>query len=414
MHDAMTERAAEGLRAGEHPIEPLVQLSVGEARVTLLGTAHISRASVEQVRELLHQEPGCYAAVAVELCDSRYQALTDPDALAQLDLFAVIREKRAHMVAANLALSAYQQRLAEQIGIEPGAEQREAITQARRLDLPVLLIDREIGITLRRAARNLGFFKRINLFAGLLASLLARDKVTEADIEALKQGDVLETAFSEFAENRQDLFQPLISERDAFMAARLREEIDQHGYPQVLAVIGAGHCKGVARELSQQSQPPGELIAALQTVPPAGLITRALPWLVVVIILGLFAYGFTQGQGVGWDVIGDWVLINGGLCALGAALAGAHPLTVLGAFCAAPFTSLNPTIGAGMVTAGIELFLRRPRVGDFRTLRDDAARWSGWWRNRVARILLVFVFSTIGSAFGTYIAGFHLVTRLFA
>ncbi len=391
---------------------PFQQLSVGSAAISLLGTAHVSRVSVEQVKDLL-REPACFDAVAVELCQSRYQSLIDPDGLAQLDLFAVIRQKRAYMVAANLALSAYQHRLAEQIGVDPGAEQREAIIQAQRLGIPILLIDREIGVTLKRAASNLGFFGRINLFVGLLGGLLSRDRVTEDDIESLKQGDVLETAFSEFAENRKDLFKSLISERDSFMAARLREDIQQQGYSRVLAVIGAGHCKGVARELLEQTQPPAELIAQLQTVPPAGLLWRTLPWLVVAVILGLFAYGFTRGPTVGWDVVSDWVLINGGLSALGAALAGAHPLTVLGAFCAAPLTSLNPTIGAGMVTAGIELALRRPRVGDFKTLREAVSHWSGWWRNRVARTLLVFVFSTIGSALGTYIAGFHVLSRLF-
>jgi pheromone shutdown protein TraB len=437
----------------------LQQVAIGDAVVTLLGTAHVSRLSVAQVGELL-AEPGCYDAVAVELCESRYQAIMDPDALSRLDLFAVIREKRAHMVAANLALSAYQQRLADQVGVEPGAEQREAIKQARRLALPVLLIDREIGVTLKRVARRLGFFKRINLFAGLLAGLLSREQVTEDDIEALKQGDVLETAFSEFAASRKDLYEPLISERDSFMAIRLRQEMARHGYRRVLAVVGAGHCRGLAHALTEPLTDPlpessseplpeplskqaagehsalpdapaatperlterlterlaerlAQRLAALEEVPAPGLLWRAFPWLVVMVILGLFAYGFTQGPELGWDLVWDWVLINGGLSALGAALAGAHPLTVLGAFCAAPLTSLNPTIGAGMVTGGIELFLRRPRVGDFRSLREDVARWSGWWRNRVARILLVFVFSTLGSALGTYIAGFHLVGQLF-
>jgi pheromone shutdown-related protein TraB len=402
----------------EHPAtEPLVELTLGQTQVTLLGTAHVSRASIDQVAARL-RDPGCYSAVAVELCPSRYQALTDPNALARLDLFAVLREKRAHMVAAHLALSAYQQRLAAQLGVEPGAEQREAIEQAQRLGLPVWLIDRDIGITLRRAARNLSWWQRLNLFAGLVAGLLSREQVTEQDIETLKQGDVLETAFSEFAHNRQSLFEPLITERDRYMAARLRAEIAALNVPadteiKVLVVIGAGHCKGLARELKTQSGPPQQLLADLQAVPPAGGFWQGLPWLIVAIILGLFVYGFTQGPDIGWEVLGDWVLINGGLCALGAALAGAHPLTVLGAFCAAPLTSLNPTIGAGMVVGAIELLLRRPRVADFHDLRDHIARWSGWWHNRVARVLLVFVLSTLGSALGTYIAGFHLVARLF-
>ena len=125
-----------------------------------------------------------------------------------------------------------------------------------------------------------------------------------------------------------------------------------------------------------------------------------------------FAIGFKRSPELGFSLIKEWVLINGGLSALGALLATAHPLTVLGAFLAAPLTSLNPTIGAGMVTGAIELFLRRPKVEDFGQLRQDTSRWRGWWQNRVSRVLLVFFFSTLGSAAGTYIAGFRIFDKL--
>jgi pheromone shutdown-related protein TraB len=386
--------------------------AAGTTRITLLGTAHVSRASAAKVAELLGEDGLDVDAVAVELCHGRYQSMTDPDALARMDLFAVIRQGRAYMVAASLALSAYQQRLADQFGIEPGAEQRAAIRLAESRHLPVLLIDRDLGTTLRRAARNLGFFKRLHLFSGMLVGLLSRERVTEREVERLKQGDMLETAFSEFAEDRAELYRPLISERDRYMAARLRQESAAHRYRHVLAVVGAGHLKGLAEQLATDGTPPERVIAELDRVPPGSRLWRVLPWLVAAAVLGVFIYGFTRSPALGWNLIADWVLINGGLSALGTALAGAHPLTVLGAFCAAPLTSLNPTIGAGMVAGALELALRRPSVGDFSRLREDVASVRGWWRNRVSRVLLVFLFSTLGSALGTYLAGFRLVDRL--
>ena len=382
------------------------------AELMLLGTAHVSRSSAEKVRELLESDDGDFDAVAVELCPSRYNAMMQPDSLSRMDLFAVIREKRVYMVAASLALSAYQQRLADQFGIEPGAEQRMAIRLAEARGLPVLLIDREVGVTLRRAAQNLGWWKRLNLFSGLLAGMLSREQVTEDEIERLKQGDVLETTFAEFAEDRRDLYLPLIEERDRYMAARLVQELREHGYRNLLAVVGAGHLKGLSEQLSQPPADPQQALAELDDVPPRARAWRYLPWAIVAVILGLFAYGFTRSPELGWNLVLDWVLINGGLSALGTVIAGAHPLTVLGAFCAAPLTSLNPTIGAGMVAGAIELSLRRPSVGDFSSLREDVTSVRGWWRNRVSRVLLVFIFSTIGSAAGTYVAGFRIVGRL--
>jgi pheromone shutdown-related protein TraB len=405
-------------QTAEPPQEPTRQIAVDGADILLLGTAHVSRASVEQVHNLLTADgdgaDARFDAVAVELCASRFEALSDPDRLHRMDLFAVIREQRVYVVAASLALAAYQQRLADQFGIEPGAEQRAAIQLAQERGLPVLLVDRDIGVTLRRAAANLGWWKRLNLFTGLLAGMLSRDQVSEEEIERLKQGDVLETTFAEFAEDRRDLFVPLISERDGYMAARLRQEIHQHGYRRVLAVLGAGHLAGVAEGLraSAETEDPAGVIAELNRVPSRSRFWRLMPWLVVVVILGVFIYGFTQSRELGWNLVWDWVLINGGLSALGAAIAAAHPLTVLVSFCAAPLTSLNPTIGAGMVAAAAELALRRPSVGDFASLRDDVTTLRGWWRNRVSHVLTVFILASLGSAIGTYVAGFRIVGRL--
>jgi pheromone shutdown-related protein TraB len=392
--------------------EPRIDVQLAGSAITLLGTAHVSRASAEKVEELL--ATGDYDAVAVELCPSRLNALIDPDAMARMDLFAVIRSGRVYMVVASLALSAYQQRLADQFGIEPGAEQRVAIRLARERHLPVLLVDREIGVTLRRVAANLPWWKRLGLFSGLLASMLTRSSVDEGEIDRLKEGDVLETTFAEFAEDRQDLFVPLIEERDRYIAARLREEVVREGHENILAVLGAGHLKGVVRYLGETERNPGEEIAELERVPAPTRWPKLIPWLIVALILAGFAYGFVRSPQLGWGLVLDWVLINGSLSALGALVAAAHPLTVAAAFVAAPLTSLNPAVGAGMVTGAIELYLRKPSVGDFGRLRHDTAEIRGWWRNRVSRVLLVFLLSTLGSAIGTYVAGLRIAGRLFA
>lgn len=387
----------------------LRQVEVNGTLVTLLGTAHISRSSAEQVaREL---DTGAYHAVAIELCPSRFETLTHPDKLAELDLMQVIRQGKASMVMANLAMAAYQQRLGEQLGIEPGAEMRMAIDQADKHDLPVVLIDREIGVTLKRTARSLGWWRRAVLFTGLIGSLLSREEVSEEDIEHLKEGDVLETTFAEFAHDRQDLYLPLIDERDRYMAARLREAVEQAPGRPMLAVVGAGHLAGIARYLERETDPRATL-DTLEHIPPKSRWPRLIPWVIAGLILLGFYLGFSRNPDVGWQMVRDWVVINGGLSALGALIAAAHPLTILTAFIAAPLTSLNPTIGAGMVTAAAELWLRKPQVGDFGRLRHDTTELRGWWRNRVSRTLLVFLLSTLGSAAGTYLAGYLIYDRL--
>lgn len=391
--------------------EPRREIRIGESQVTLLGTAHVSRASAEMVKTLL--ETGKYDAVAVELCPSRFNALINPDDLAKMDLLKVVKERRVAMVMASLALGAYQQRLAEQFGIEPGAEQREAIRIAKESQRPLLLIDREISVTLKRVAGNLAWWKRLGLFAGLIGAIISKEEVSEAEIEHLKEGDILETTFAEFAEDRQDLYLPLIDERDRYMAARLLQEIEQQGHENLLAVVGAGHMNGIARYL--ETPPPGsadEVIAQLDQQPRPSRWPKLIPWLIVALVLSGFFIGFQRSPDLGWELVFEWVVINGGLSALGALLAAAHPLTVLTAFLAAPLTSLNPTVGAGMVTAATEIFLRKPTVADFGRLRSDTTSLRGWWRNRVSRTLLIFFLSTLGSAVGTYVAGFRIFDRL--
>jgi pheromone shutdown-related protein TraB len=390
--------------------EPTVDLDLDDTHLTLLGTAHVSRASADEVERLL--AGGDYDAVAVELCGSRYRAMIEPDAVAKMDLFQVIKNRQVPMVAASLVLGAFQQRVAEQIGVEPGAEMRAAINGAEARGLPLYLIDRDVGVTLRRAYHSVPWWQRFYLMAALISSAFSRSSIDEADVEALKHGDLLESAFAEFAQRSGVLFRPLIAERDEYLAARLLQEMQRDHPSRLLAVIGAGHLKGVEHHLRNGLDGLAGRLRALAVIPPPSRWLTALPWLVVAVILAGFALGFARSPDLGWRLISEWVLINGGLSAAGAALAGGHVLTVLSAFAAAPLTSLNPSIGAGMVTGAVELTLRRPTVGDFARVRRETSRFSGWWRNPVSRCLLVFVFSSLGSILGTYLAGARIVGLL--
>ncbi|HSS06602.1 MAG TPA: TraB/GumN family protein [Rhodanobacteraceae bacterium] len=391
--------------------QPVARVRRGDVEFVLLGTAHVSRASAEAVRAMLERET--FDAVAVELCESRFRSLRNPEAFRELDLFQVIRQGKAGLVAANLALSAFQRRLAEQFGIEAGAEMKAAIEGAEARGLPVWLIDREVGVTLKRAYRSVGFLDRLGIIGGLGASLLTREDVSEDEIEKLKQGDLLGSMFNEFARESPPLYEALIAERDRYMTASLREETTRHPVKRVLVVIGAGHLQGITRELNAQIEPAQRLREKLSVLPPAS------PWpkwiaigllIVVAIAIGI---AFSRGATLGTDALRDWVLFTGGFSALGALAGGGHPLSVLAAFVVGPLKPFRPGVPSGAVSAATELWLHRPRVADFDMLRDDVIHWTGWWRNRVSRTLLVFMLTCVGTIIGEYLAAFRIIKSLF-
>ncbi len=392
------------------PIERVLRDGV---EYVVLGTAHVSRSSVEAVEALLASEP--FDAVAVELCDSRAQSMRNPEAFKQMDLFQVIRQGKAGMVAASLVLSTFQKRLADQYGIEPGAEMKAAMDGAAQRSLPLWLIDREVGTTLKRAWHSVGFWQRFGLLGGLLASVFERAEVEESEIEKLKQGDLMESAFSEFANSSAPLFRSLISERDAFMAARLREEAGRTPSTEprrVLVVIGAGHLKGLCELLRSGQDDPAAQVRELARTPAK---SRWPKWIALGLVLAVFAaiaYAFHRSPALGSQALLYWVLLTGGFSAIGALLAGGHPLSILAAFIAGPIKPFRPGIPSGGISAMVEAWARRPRVADFETLRDDIGHWSGWWRNRVARTLLNFFLVCLGTIIGEYSAGIHIFKSL--
>ena len=371
-------------------------------KILLIGTAHISQSSVDEVNTVINQvNPD---TVCIELCSSRYQAMLAKDQWKNMDIFKVIREGKSFLLFANLIMTAFQKRLGSRLGVKPGSEMFEAANVAEKLNSELVLADRDVKITLQRTWRGMKFWGKMKVLGQLLASLFIREEISKEEIEKLKESDALSEAMKMLAEQSPEMKRILIDERDQYMAEKIRQSMGK----LVVAVVGAGHVKGLTAELENKHN-----LAELESVPPTGKAVAWLKWGIPALIIALIVYGFfTVDTDVSIEMIQRWFLINGTLSALGTAAAFGHPITIAVAFIAAPFTSLNPTIAAGWVAGLVEALLRKPQVRDFENLADDITHLRGFWQNNITRILLVVIFANLGSVIGTFAGGFAIATLL--
>ena len=370
------------------------RLTFNEKEITLIGTAHVSRESTDLVEEVIKEEKP--DTVCVELCQSRFQAMTQKKKWQNTDLIKVIREKKAFLLLLNLMLAYFQKKIGQKLGIKPGAEILRAIETAEEVGAEVYLADRDIRTTLSRAWRLMGLWTKLKLFAQAIVSLGEVDAITEEDIEEMKKKDILETLLSEIGKSLPEIRRVLIDERDQYLAHKIRTAPGK----KIVAVVGAGHVPGIQNNWEKEVD-----MAMLEAMPPKGNLVGILKWGIPLLIIGLIVLGFfTAGAVSGTHMIKWWVLANAVLAGLGAALAFAHPLTILSAIVAAPITSLNPMIAAGWVSGLVEALLGKPKVRDFENLPEDISSLKGFWKNKITRILMVVVFTNIGSSLGTFVA----------
>jgi pheromone shutdown-related protein TraB len=370
-------------------------LEVAGKRVFLIGTAHVSTRSVEDVRSTIERvRPD---SVAVELCKPRYDSLTNPEAWRKLDILSVLREGKAHLLLGSLIMTAFQRRIASQLGVVPGAEMLAAIESARAHGAEVVLADRRIEITLKRTAARLGAWSKTKILSNLLAGLIVPDQISESEIEKLKEEAQLTDALQALAREFPQAKETLIDERDRYLAMKIREAPGE----TVVAVVGAGHVEGIEREI-RAPRP----IDDLDTVPGPGLVPRILKWAIPLSIVALLAYGFYTGGVDRWrDSMLTWIGVTGTLSALGAVAALGHPLTIASAFVAAPLTTLHPLLAAGWFAGLVQAWIKSPTVEDLETLGDSITSLRGFWRHPVTRILLVVALTNVGASLGTFIAG---------
>jgi pheromone shutdown-related protein TraB len=381
-------------------LDPIHQLTFEGKTIHLVGTAHVSKQSVDLVREIIaDKRPD---TVCVELCPSRFQALRQKERWQNMDIMKVIKEQKASLLLFNLIMSAFQKRIAAKLNIRPGQEMIQAIDSAEAIEAHVHLADRDVRTTLSRTLGQMSLWTKIKLIFQLLLSFGDVEEIQSEEVERLKQQDVLEAVLAEVGDSMPSIRRTLIDERDEYLAAKIRSAPGE----TIVAVVGAGHVPGIIRNWESDID-----LAQLETQPPPKKYGRIIKWAIPIIIVCLLCYGFYMGgTRAGADMLFWWVAANGVLAGLGALLALAHPLTILSSIMAAPLTSLNPMIAAGWVSGLVEAFSRKPKVRDLEHLQDDILSIKGFWRNNVTRVLLVVVFTNIGSSVGTFVA-FPLMMR---
>lgn len=367
----------------------------------LIGTAHVSKESAQQVKEVIESERP--DSVCVELDEQRYQSIMDSDKWKKMDIFQVIKQKKATLLLMNLAISSFQKRMAKQLGVQAGQEMIQGIKSAEEVGAELVLADRNIQITFARIWKGVGFWGKAQLLMQILFSIFSNEKITEEELEKMKSKDTVDAMLQDFTEHFPRLKTPLIDERDQYLAQKIREAPGK----KVVAVLGAAHIPGVTEEMKKERD-----LSELTKLPPKSKAPKIIAWMIPILILAVIVYTFTANPSAGIQQTVSWILWNSTLAGLATVAAFGHPLAVLTAAAAAPITSFFPLLAAGWFAGLVQAYFRRPSVKDFEDLTEDVYSVKGFWNNKVTRILLVVVLANLGSSLGTIIGGTD-VFRLF-
>jgi pheromone shutdown-related protein TraB len=376
------------------------RLQVEDKEIFLIGTAHVSRQSVNEVAELI--ETVNPDSVCVELCDSRYQTIVNEGKWKNTDIVTVIKEGRGMLLLVNLILSSYQKRLAEQFGIKPGQEMMQGIESAKKIGAELCLADRDIQVTMQRLWRSIGLRGKFKLFYQLILSFFDNEEISEEELEKMKNQDMLESALTELSHFLPQVKTVLIDERDKYLAQKIKSEPGQ----KIVAVLGAGHIAGIKKQIYEEHD-----LEQLNHIAPPSKISKIIGWSIPVLLIALIASTFTVDQATGLKQIFSWILWNGSLAALGALIAFGHPISIITAFVAAPISSLNPLLAAGWFAGLTEAWLKKPMVKDFEQISSDITSLKGFWNNRVVHILLIVATTNLGSSVGTMIGGADIIMK---
>lgn len=376
-----------------------------DKELIIIGTAHISKYSAELVSEVIKAENP--DIVCVELDKQRYEALSNQKKWENLDLKSIIKQKQLSTLIINILLSAYQKKLGSKLGVTPGLELLEAAKVAQELNIPIELGDRDVRITLKRAWRSMSLWQKTKFMTMSLASVFDKEDISEEQLEELKNKDVLTELMSELGKAMPVLKTVLIDERDSYLAKKIKESKGN----KVVAVVGAGHLKGIIAKINSDED---QDLSKIEIIPKTSPWVKIIGWgIPTIIIASIFIIGMNKGFDEAGNNVLFWILANGIPSAIGAALALGHPLAILSVFFAAPLTSLTPLIGAGYVAAFVQSYIKPPVVKEIQNVSIDVNSVKMWWNNKLLRILLVFILSGLGSVLGTYVGAYKIISSLF-
>lgn len=384
------------------------KLILPDQEIILVGTAHVSQTSVEEVSSLIESENP--DRICIELDEGRMKSKTEKSSWENMDIRKVIKDGRGFFLLANTALSSFQRRMGEQTGTKPGDEILGAASLAKEKGIPLSLCDRDIQTTFKRAWAKSSLWNKCKLIATLLSAAFSKEEITAQELEDLKKQDTLQSMMNEMAKELPTIKEVLIDERDQYLGRSIFETEGK----KKLAVIGAGHTNGVISTIEKLSR--GESTPSLESlsfIPKGAPVGKIVSWLIPLLIVAILVYGFVSS---GWDqgmrMFLIWIAVNCSCTFIATTASLAHPLNIIACAVTAPLFALHPALGVGMLGGILEATLRKPKVKDFESINDDAMKFSRWYKNRILHALLVFFFSSLGSAFGTLIAFPVLISRL--
>ena len=368
------------------------------SEIIVIGTAHVSKKSIEEVCKVIEEERP--DAVAVELDLRRFEALTGKKQ--EINLLEVIKKGNLLLFLFQIFLSNLQKRLGKETGVSPGEEMLKAIEKAREIGADVLLIDRDIGITMKRLWNGLSFFEKLRLVYNFI-----RGKEEEFEVDEILEKNLIDCIINEFRKISPKAAKVLIDERDMYMALSLLNASEK--YEKIVAVVGAGHKEGIERFLRN---PPKIDVRELVEVKEKKIgVLKIFGFLVTAFALFLLISVFIKwGTSEFLSAFIFWFLVNGILSSVFAALAGGHVLSILTAFFVAWLTSLSPLLAAGWFSGIVEFFVRKPTQEDFEELLN-AESLREMFKNKAFKVLLVAALTNLGSGLGTVIGLWYLATH---
>ena len=367
--------------------------------IILLGTAHVSKNSAQQVKDIIETEKP--DSVCIELDEQRYKSIKDKAKWRNTDIVKIIKEKKAGFMLTNIILSNYQRKIAEQFEINAGQEMIQGIISAEEIGAKTVLADRNIQTTFTRLWRKVSLWGKVKLISSIMFSLIDDEKITEEDLERMKTEDMLTSALAELSKAFPDLKKYIVDERDQYLAYKIKNAPGD----KVLAVLGAAHTPGVKQELFKEQN-----IKELESIPEKTGFSIVSGWIIPALIILMILLTFSVDKNLGINQVISFILWVGNLAALGTLLALGHVYSAITSFVMAPLSAIHPLLATGWFAGLMEAHIRKPKVEDFENLSKDLYTLKGFWKNKVTRILLVVAFSNIGCTVGIWISGANIVS----
>lgn len=372
----------------------IVRLYNSDREIYLVGTAHVSKDSVNEIKNIIEEvQPD---TISVELCESRYNNIIEKDKWQNLDIIKVIKEGKGFLLFATFVLSSFQKRIGLKLDSIAGQDMIEGVNLSREKGLNLVLADRDINVTLRRAWNLASFKEKAIILETIFEAIFEKDKVGQDEIkELMEDGDLLSSLMTEFSKKLPFIKKVLIDERDLYIANKIKNLNSK----KIVCIIGKGHLNGIKNLLINDFIYDENI----EIIPEKKSKVKFANYIVPLIFIVIIIMGFIKGKAIALNMLKYWILANGLFTSIFLIPILANPLTILSAWIVSPITSLNPTIGAGIVLSIIEAFFKKPRVKDFENLTNDISSFKGFINNRITKILLVFIMGSIGSSIGTFL-----------